>query len=173
MVEVVTSEEFSEFQMSIEEKLDAIQKNMEELIKEMDESQKNQQANLTKVLKEINGRIDLIEGSSKGFIDRLRKAITPRPAEPPHEGEEEGSDPVEKTEKTLGKVADVVSRCPNFFDWDWCQANCPLYQLCDNVSAVQNASKLSEKTSTEKFKDILKQFISTFEPKAEEQLKRV
>lgn len=172
MVEVVTSEEFSEFQRSIEDKIDAIQKNMEELLKEMDESQKNQEANLKRVLKEINGRIDLIEGSSKGFIDRLRKAITTRPVEPPSE-DEEGSDPVEKTEKTLGKVAEVISRCPNFFDWDWCQANCPLYQLCDNVSAVQNASKLSEKTSTEKFKDILKQFISTFEPKAEEQLKSI
>jgi hypothetical protein len=170
MVEVVTSEEFSEFQRSIEEKLDSIQNNLDELMKSISESQDKTEADLARTATEINRRIDELEGSNRGFIARLRDAIsTSTPPPTP----EEGSNPVEKTEKTLGKVADVISRCPNFFDWDWCQVNCPLYQLCDNVSAVQDASKLSEKTSTEKFKDILKQFISNFEPRGEEQLKRV
>ncbi len=169
MVEVVTSEEFSEFQRSIEEKLGSIQNNLDELMKSISESQDRAEADLARATAEIYRRIDELEGSNRGFIARLRDAISTPPPPP----EEEGSNPVEKTEKTLGKVADVISRCPNFFDWDWCQVNCPLYQLCDNVSTVQDASKLSEKTSTEKFKDILKQVISTFEPRAQEQLKRV
>lgn len=171
MVEVVTSEEFSEFQRSIEEKLDSIQNNLDELMKSISETRDKTEADLARTATEMHRRIDELEGSSRGFIARLRDAIST--TTPPTPTEEEGPNPVEKTEKTLGKVADVISRCPNFFDWDWCQGNCPLYQLCDNVSTVQDPSKLSEKTSTEKFKDILKQFISTIENKGEEQLTKV
>ena len=110
-------------------------------------------------LEAIYERIDELEGSNKGFIERLRDAINPHATEPMREKDE--SKPIEKTEKTLGKVAEVISRCPNFFDWDWCQVNCPLYQLCDNVSTVQDTSKLSQKGSIDRFKEILKQFASS------------
>jgi hypothetical protein len=168
MVEVVTSEEFSEFQKSIEEKLDAINKNLNDLIKGMNENRDKTNTDLNKAMSEIYERIDELEGSNKGFIERLRDAINPHAAEPVREKED--SKPIEKTEKTLGKVAEVISRCPNFFDWDWCQVNCPLYQLCDNVSTVQDTSKLSQKGSIDRFKELLKQFVSPNHLKKDEYL---
>ena len=161
MVEVVTSEEFSEYQKDIEKSLKGINKRLDDLKKRLKENNDKRRADFEKATKEINERIDELEGSSVGLMDRLREAINPPAAEPPQEGN--GSNPIEKTEKTLGKVADVVSRCPNFFDWDMCQINCQLYHMCDNVSTVQDASRLMGKTSTERAKDVLKQFITTFD----------
>jgi len=157
MVEVITSEEFNEFRKSIDERLDAIEGKLNDLIKTVNESNARAKVDLEAAVGDINERIDVLEESSKGFVDRLRDAIIPRPAEP--RNEREGSNPIEKTEKTLGKVSEVIMRCPNFFDWDWCQVNCPLYKLCDNVSTVQDSTKLSPKNSTERFKEVLKQFI--------------
>lgn len=50
--------------------------------------------------------------------------------------------------------------CPNFFDWDWCQDNCPLYLLCDEIAAVQDVSKLSKEGSIEKIKGILRKIVT-------------
>lgn len=163
MVEAVTSEEFSEYQKDIEKSLKGINNRIDDLKKRIKENDDRRRADFEKATKEINERIDELEGSSVGLMDRLREAINPPAAEPPQEGN--GSNPIEKTEKTLGKVADVVSRCPNFFDWDVCQINCPLYHLCDNVSAVHDASRLTGKTPAEKAKDVLKQFVTTLDLK--------
>lgn len=163
MVEAVTSEEFSEFQRDIGKRLKGIDKKLDDLKKRFKENNDKARADFEKATKEIYERIEELEGSSLGLMDRLRDAISPPAAEPPQEGK--GPNQIEKTEKTLGKVAEVVRRCPNFFDWDLCQINCPLYHLCDNVSTVQDASRLTGKTSTEKAKDMLKQFITTFDLK--------
>lgn len=48
---------------------------------------------------------------------------------------------------TLSRVANDVLSCTMFFDWDWCQDNCPLYKFCDGVSAVQDATGLLPKES--------------------------
>lgn len=163
MVEAVTSEEFSEYRKEIEKSLRGINKRLNDLKKRLKENNDKRRADFEKAAEEINERIEELEGSSVGFIERLREAINPPAAETAQEGN--GSNKIEKTEKTLGKVADVVSRCPNFFDWDMCQINCPLYHLCDNVSTVQDASRLTVKTSTERAKDVLKQFVTTFDLK--------
>ena len=62
--------------------------------------------------------------------------------------------------KTYGRVAEVLMGCPNFFDWDWCQDNCPLYLLCDEIAAVQDVSKLSQEGSIEKIKGILRKIVA-------------
>lgn len=161
MVEAVTSEEFSEYQKDIDKSLKGINKKLDELKKRLQENDDKRRADFEEAAKEINERIDELEGSSVGLMDRLREAINPQVAEPPQGGN--GSNQIEETEKTLGKVADVVSRCPNFFDWDTCQIYCPLYHLCDNVSTVQDASRLTGRTPTNRAKDMLKQFIATFD----------
>jgi len=161
MVEAVTSEEFSEYQKDIEKSLKGIDKRLDDLKKRLKKNDDKRRADIEKTKKEITERIDELEGSSVGLIERLREAINSPSDEPPQEGN--GFNPIEMTEKTLGKVADVVSRCPNFFDWDMCQINCQLYRMCDNVSTVQDASRLMGKTSTERAKDMLKQFITTFD----------
>ena len=44
--------------------------------------------------------------------------------------------------RTLGKVVEIASKCLNFFDWDWCQDQCPLYKLCDGALTVQDTTKI-------------------------------
>jgi hypothetical protein len=166
MVEVVTSEEFAEFRKSIEERLEAIESKLNDIIKDVNEKHEQTQADVEEVLRDLNKRFEDLDESSKGFIDRLREAIRPRTAEPPPERIE--SDPIENTEKTLGRVAEVIMRCPNFFDWDWCQDNCPMYLLCDDIASVQDISRLSQKDSIEKFKGILKRLEASLYPKREE-----
>lgn len=161
MVEAVTSEKFSEYQRDIEKSLKGINNRLNDLKKKLKKNNDKRRADFEKAKKDINERIDEIEGSSVSLMERLKEAINPQAVEPQQQGN--GSNPIEKTEKTLGKVADVVSRCPNFFDWDTCQMNCPLYHLCDKVSTVQDTSRLMTKTSSDRAKDMLKQFITTFD----------
>jgi len=107
----------------------------------------------------MDERIDDVSESSKGFVDRLKEAFSPRAAEPTDE--QEASNSREKTEKTIGKVAKIIVKCPNFFNWDFCQENCPsLYQLCDSISDVQDPSKLLQENSIDRFKEILGKLIS-------------
>ena len=82
MVEVVTSKEFTDFKKSIEKRLDANEKKIEGLVKDVDDKYKHAQANLEDALKVINKRIDDVEESSKSFIVRLREAIVTRPESP-------------------------------------------------------------------------------------------
>ncbi len=154
MVEVVTLEEFNELRKGLEERLDAIERKINDLIKDFTEKHLHSQEDIEETVKVINRRIDELEDSSKSFIDRLREAIRPRTSETPSSQEESHS--VGGTEKTLGRVADVIIRCPNFFDWDWCQENCPMYLLCDGVAATQDVSKLSKKETMERLRGLLK-----------------
>lgn len=154
MVEVVTLEEFNELRKSIEERLDSIERKIDDLIKNVNERHLHTQEEVDEAMKVINRRIDDLEDSSKGFVDRLREAIRPRSSESSPPQEETHS--VGGTEKTLGRVADVIIRCPNFFDWDWCQENCPMYLLCDGIAATQDVSKLSKKETMERIKGLLK-----------------
>ncbi|MFQ6053582.1 MAG: hypothetical protein ACE5OO_05050 [Candidatus Bathyarchaeia archaeon] len=135
MVEVVTLEAFTDYRERIEEKLD-------DLIEDVDEKHMRTQADLERAVKGLNKRIDDLEESSKGFIDRLRDAFA-RATEP--SPGRTGSNPLGTTEKTLGKVAEVIMRCPHFFDWDLCQDNCPMYLFCDNIATIQDVSKLIQK----------------------------
>ncbi len=154
MVEVVTLEEFNELRKSIEERLDTIEKRINELIKNVNERHLHTQEDVDEAVKIINRRIDDLEDSSKSFVDRLREAIRPR--SPEQSPLKEDTHSVGGTEKTLGRVADVIIRCPNFFDWDWCQENCPMYLLCDGIAATQDVSKLSKKETMERIKGLLK-----------------
>lgn len=154
MVEVVTLEEFVELGKTIEERLDAIEKRLDDLVKDLNEKNARARADVEGAMRDLNSRFDDLEESSKGFVDRLRDAILPRSAEP--QPSRTDSNPVGGTEKTLGKVADVIMRCPNFFEWDWCQDNCPMYLLCDDIAATQDVSKLSKKDTLERIKGIFK-----------------
>lgn len=49
---------------------------------------------------------------------------------------------VEAMEKTLGKVADVLQSCGNFYTHDWCNDHCPLWNECDKIISSQNISKV-------------------------------
>ena len=167
MVEVVTSEEFSEFMKSFEERLNAIEGKLDDLAESVKENRAQTKADLEKALGDVDGRIDDVAESSKGFVERLREAFSPRVVEPLNE--QEASNPREKTEKTIGKVAEIISECPNFFNWDFCQDNCPsLYQLCDSISAIQDPSKLSQKTTNERFRELFEKFGSVNHFKSEE-----
>jgi hypothetical protein len=152
MVEVVTLEEFIELRKSVDERLGSIERKLDELAKEINENQVNEKATVDELLRSLNERIDDLEESSKGFVDRLRDAIRPRTPEPSRTEFRS----IGNTERTLGRVSDVVRRCQNFFDWDWCQDNCPMYLLCDEIASIQDISKLSKKESRERFKRILK-----------------
>jgi len=77
MVEVVTSKDFDEFKKGFEKRLDANEKKLEDLVKDVDEKYKRAQADLDKALKAVNTRIDDVEESSKSFVVRLKEAITP------------------------------------------------------------------------------------------------
>lgn len=166
MVEVVTLEEFAELRKIIEESLDAIDRKLNDLIKDVNEKHSQTQAGVEEAVKGLNERIDEVTESSKGFVDRLREAIRPRATEPPPAQTE--SNPIGKTEKTLGKVADLIMRCPNFFDWDYCQEHCPMYLFCDNIASVHDVSKLSERDSSERFKGLLKHLEAFFRSNREE-----
>jgi hypothetical protein len=52
---------------------------------------------------------------------------------------------LEAKEKTLAKVQEVTMKCPNFFDWDWCNPNCIIWELCSRTYDAQNAEKASKK----------------------------
>ena len=151
MVEVVTLEEFTELRKSIEERLDAIERKLNDLIKDVNEKHARTQADVEEAVKDLNRRIDDLAESSKGFVDRLREAFA-RATEPSRARTE--SNPIGNTERTLGKVAEVIMRCPNFFDWDLCQDNCPMYQFCEGIASVQDVSKLLQKRG--RIKGILK-----------------
>lgn len=58
---------------------------------------------------------------------------------------------------TLAKIAEVALCCRNFFDWDWCQDNCPMYKFCDDLETIFNLSLLEPKKLTQKVKEALKQ----------------
>jgi hypothetical protein len=152
MVEVVTLEEFIELRKSVDERLGSIERKLDELAKEINENQVNAKTTVDELLRSLNERLDDLEESSKSFVDRLRDAIRPRTPEPSRTGFRS----IGNTERTLGRVSDVVRKCQNFFDWDWCQDNCPMYLLCDEIASIQDISKLSKKESTERFKRILK-----------------
>ena len=138
MVEVVTQEAFNEFKKSIEEKLDTINNSISDLIKEIKETQRLSKAEVT----ELNKQIEELSESSKGFVDRLRGALLGGPSEP--EGSITASSAIGGSERTIGRVADIIVKCPNFFEWDFCHQNCPMYMLCDEISGVQDTSKLSQ-----------------------------
>lgn len=78
MVEVVTLEEFTEFRRSIEERLDAIEERINDLVKDVQE--KN--TLVKSEVEGINNRLDDIAESSRSFVDRLRAAIRPQVTEP-------------------------------------------------------------------------------------------
>jgi len=162
MVEVVTSEEFIELRKSIEERLDAIEKKLDDFINAVNEKQTQIKTNV----EELNERIDGLAESSKSFLDRLRDALRPRATETPQT--RTGSNPTGNTGKTIGKVAEVILRCPNFFNWDWCQDNCPMYTLCDEISIVQDVSKLPQKDAMGRFKGLLYRLEHSFRSKREE-----
>lgn len=44
--------------------------------------------------------------------------------------------------KTIGKVRDLLKKCSNFFDWDFCNTNCPMYDECDKIEVVQDAERV-------------------------------
>jgi hypothetical protein len=138
MVEVVTQEDFKEFRKSIEEKLETIDKNISDLIKDIRETQRRSEAEVT----ELNKQIEELSESSRGFVDRLRGALLGGPSEP--EDSISASNPVGGSERTIGRVADVIVKCHNFFEWEFCHESCPMYVLCDEVSGVQDTSKLSQ-----------------------------
>lgn len=47
---------------------------------------------------------------------------------------------LEEMHKILGRVSEVVLKCPNFGkDYDFCNKNCTLYDFCDRVESVQSA----------------------------------
>ncbi len=138
MVEVVTQEDFNEFRKNLEEKLDSIDKNISDLIKDIKETQRRSEAEVN----ELNKQIDELSESSKGFVDRLRGALLGGPTEP--EDSITASNPIGGSERTIGRVADVIVKCPNFFEWEFCHENCPMYMLCDEISGVQVTSKLSQ-----------------------------
>lgn len=74
MVEVVTMEEFNELRASIEERLDAIDKKLDNFIKEARKKYASK-AQIDKAIADINARIDRIEEASRSFIDRLIAAL--------------------------------------------------------------------------------------------------
>lgn len=138
MVEVVTQEDFNEFRKNIEEKLDNIDKNISDLIKDIKETQRRSEAEVT----ELNKQIEELSESSRGFVDRLRGALLGGPTEP--KASISASNSIGGSERTIGRVADVIVKCPNFFEWEFCHENCPMYTLCDEISGVQDTSKLSQ-----------------------------
>lgn len=88
MVEVVTLEKYEEFKKTLEEELKTLSKKVEEDAKRLEvvkrefEVKINQvNAELENVCKTLDGRIDIVEESSKSFIVRLRDAIATRPKE--------------------------------------------------------------------------------------------
>jgi hypothetical protein len=52
---------------------------------------------------------------------------------------------LEAKEKTLAKVQEITMKCPNFFEWDWCNVNCVLYAECSRTHKVQDAKAASKK----------------------------
>ena len=72
---MVTQEEFTELRKSIEERLDAIEGKLNDLIKDVNEKHARTQADVEEAVKGLNERIDDLAESSKGFIDRLREAF--------------------------------------------------------------------------------------------------
>jgi len=152
----VTLEEFNEFRRSLEERLDAIERKLDDFVKAVNEKHTRTQVEV----EELSERIGELSESSRGFVDRLREALRPRAAEPMKE--QARANPVGETERTIGRVADVIMRCPNFFDWDWCQDNCPMYVLCDDISSVQDISKLPQEDSIGRFKGLLKRLEDSF-----------
>jgi hypothetical protein len=137
-VEVVTLEDFNEFRKNVEEKLDAIDKNLGDLIDSINENQKRSKADV----EDLNKQIVELADSSRGFVDRLREALHSWSSDP--SGSQPVSNAIGEHEKTIGRVADVIVKCPNFFEWDFCHENCPMYMLCDEIAGVQDTSKLSQ-----------------------------
>jgi len=152
MVDVVTSKEFAEFRKDIEKQLEMIEAKIDDLIKDLEKRDARIEANID----DLRRRVDELSESSKGFIQRLRAALFPQaPPQPNAELKEEGG-----TEKTIGKVAEIVMKCPNFFDWDLCQESCPLYRFCDQIAAVHDVSKLSRSNLTERVRKSIMKFLT-------------
>lgn len=161
MVEVVTLEDYNEFRKIIEERLDAIEQKLDAFIKNVEEMRTSTQANL----EELNQRIDVLSQSSKGFVERLRDALRPNSTN----ASQTERNSIGDTEKTIGKVSEVTQRCPNFFNWDWCQENCPLYFLCDDIAIIQDISKLQQERSIGRIKGFIKRLETSFHFNREEQ----
>ena len=164
MVEVLTVEDFNEFRKSIEEKFDAIEQKLDAIIKNVEEKRTTTKAEL----EEINQQIEVLSQSSKGFVERLREALRPNSTN----SSKTPTNSIEDTEKTIGKVAEVTQRCSNFFNWDWCQENCPLYFLCDDIAVIQDISKLQQERSIGRIKGFIKRLETTFNFNREEEIKR-
>lgn len=49
---------------------------------------------------------------------------------------------LEAMEKTLGKVCDILRTCGNFFESDWCNDNCRMWNECYKIEAVENIGKV-------------------------------
>ncbi len=88
MVKVVTLEEYEEFKKTMEEELKTLSKKMEEDAKRLKAVKKEFEVKLDQVNAELenactilDGRIDVVEESSKSFVVRLRDAIATRPKE--------------------------------------------------------------------------------------------
>jgi len=55
----------------------------------------------------------------------------------------------EDTEKgrvaTLGKIAEIVRTCPNFFDWERCEEICDFFKFCSDIDDIYNIENLDPK----------------------------
>lgn len=73
------------------------------------------------------------------------------------------------SDKTLGRVAEIVKKCPHFGEWDWCNAHCDLYKFCDGIYVAQRAAP--PKSVSDTLKDAAnKIFKESAEPVADEAL---
>lgn len=167
MVEVVSQKEFDEFSRGIEKKLEAIDRKLSDLINDIGDRQRSTDANL----EELNKQLEELSESSKGFIDRLREALGIR--QPEASALLSDANPVGETEKTLGRVADVIMRCPNFFNWDFCHENCPMYVMCDDVATVQDSSKLEPLDVLERLRGVFKRLGASFQSRRGERFEGV
>ena len=75
MVEVVTQEDFNEFRKSLEEKLDILDKNISVLIKDIKETQRRSEAEVT----ELNKQIEDLSARDQQAILRTIDAFLSKP----------------------------------------------------------------------------------------------
>lgn len=73
-----------------------------------------------------------------------------------------GSNQIKDKEITLARIAETTQRCPNFFDWDWCEGNCVMYLFCDSIEKVQDVSSLQNNGIGAKLREAVSKFRGTF-----------